>query len=334
MTEGKAFARRPDGGPDMDDGYAFHLENAKFVKALEFLATSIGIEFIDATLRGVEKDAQTITSIVLEDGRKLSADFFIDASGFRSELLGKALEEPFINFSKSLFNDRAILGSWQRGSDELILPYTTAETMNAGWSWRIDHEDVINRGYVFCSSHISEEDARKEFAAKNPRAKVNDRLIKFRTGRYQRDWVGNVMAIGNACGFVEPLEATSLMMICWQCQTFVDMVKHVGPTPSVRDLYNRVWCTAWDEVRDFLLLHFKTNTRIDTPYSLPACRTPMPPASRSYWTSTPRMVPRVFAGTSSLHRKANSVSKGTWCNSSVTACRTATSTCQPPPSSS
>ena len=189
MSEGKAFARRPDGTPEMGDGYAFHLENAKFVKALEFLATSLGIEFIDGTLAGVEKDGQTITTLVLQDGRKLSADFFVDASGFRSELLGKALEEPFVSFSKSLFNDRAILASWERGNDESILPYTTAETMDAGWSWRIDHEQVINRGYVFCSSHISEEEARREFAAKNPRAKLNDRLIKFRTGRYQRGWV-------------------------------------------------------------------------------------------------------------------------------------------------
>lgn len=265
MAEGKAFVRQTNGTPDIDSGHAFHLENVKFVKALEHLAQSLGIEFIDGTIRGAEKSENGICAVLLEDGRELKADFFIDASGFRSELLGKALQEPFIGFEKSLFNDRAILGTWER-TGEPILPYTTAETMDAGWSWRIDHERSINRGYVYCSNHISDEDARNEFAVKNPKAKINDRIVRFRTGRYQRSWVGNVMAIGNSFGFVEPLEATAIMMICWQCQTFADVVQFVGPTPAIRSLFNTQCSTAWDEIRDFLTLHFKTNTRLDTPY--------------------------------------------------------------------
>jgi len=265
MNEGKAFPRRSDGMPDMELGHAFHLENAKFVKMLETVAVQRGVEFIDGTLGGTEKGPEGISALVLEDGRKLSADFFIDASGFRCELLGKVLEEPFVRFDQSLFNDRAILGTWERG-DEPILPYTTAETMNSGWSWQIDHERTINRGYVYCSSHISDEEARSEFAAKNPKAKISDRIIRFQPGRRQRSWLGNVMAIGNASGFVEPLEATALMIICWQCQAFVELAHHVGTTTRVRDLFNRLSATAWDEVRDFLTLHFKVNTRLDTPY--------------------------------------------------------------------
>jgi tryptophan halogenase len=138
--------------------------------------------------------------------------------------------------------------------------------MNAGWCWRIDHERIINRGYVYCSSDISDEEARNEFATKNPRAKISDRIVRFRTGRHERSWVGNVMAIGNSFGFVEPLEATALMLICWQCQSFVDLVQYVGPTPGIRDLFNSLCAKHWDETRDFLTLHFKTNTRLDTPY--------------------------------------------------------------------
>jgi tryptophan halogenase len=265
MLEGKAFARRKDGLPDIDGGHAFHLENAKFVKALEWFAVDRNIEFIDGTIQSAQKSEQGLSGVTLEDGRTLTADFFIDASGFRSELIGKALAEPFISFSKSLFNDRAILGSWDR-SNEPILPYTTAETMDAGWSWRIDHEKTINRGYVYCSNHITDEQARSEFADKNPKAKISDRIVRFRTGRHERSWVGNVMAVGNAFGFVEPLEATALMMTCWQCQSFTDMVGDVGDTPSVRDLFNKLWSVAWDEIRDFLTLHFKVNTRLNTPY--------------------------------------------------------------------
>jgi tryptophan halogenase len=201
----------------------------------------------------------------------LTADFFIDASGFRSELLGRTLQEPFISYSASLFNDRAILGGWER-TDEPILPYTTAETMQSGWSWQIDHEHLINRGYVYCSSMISDDHAREEFQSKNPKARINDRVVRFRTGRYQRSWVGNVIAIGNSSGFVEPLESTSLMVICWQCQTAVELLKHVGQTPTLRKFFNRIWADTWDEIRDFLALHFVANTRLDTPYWR-ACRT-------------------------------------------------------------
>ncbi len=206
-----------------------------------------------------------ISAIVLQDGRRLAAEFFIDASGFRSELLGRALKEPFISYSASLFNDRAVVGSWPR-TDETILPYTTAETMDAGWCWQIEHVNEINRGYVYSSSAISDDDARAEFQRKNPKVQIRDRIVKFLTGRYRRGWVDNVMAIGNACGFVEPLESSSLMVICWQCETFVELVRYVGITPTIQDLFNTKWAVTWDELRDFLTLHFCANTRLNTPY--------------------------------------------------------------------
>jgi tryptophan halogenase len=266
MDAQKAFARRGNCNvPDIDAGHAFHLENAKFVRMLEVLAGDCGIQFIDGKVSGAERGPAGLSAVMLEDGRRLKADFFIDASGFRSELLGKEMKEPYISFDKSLFNDRAILASWDR-TTEPTLPYTTAETMDAGWAWRIDHERTINRGYVYSSAHISDEQARDEFAGKNPGARIGDRIIRFRSGRYERAWVGNVLAVGNACGFVEPLEATALMLLCWQCQTFVDLVRYVSPTPSIRNLFNRTWQLAWDDVRDFLTLHYKINTRLDTPY--------------------------------------------------------------------
>jgi tryptophan halogenase len=204
---------------------------------------------------------------VLSDGRRLEADFFIDASGFRSELLGRTLAEPFISFAPSLFCDRAIVGSWKR-TDEPILPYTTAETMDAGWCWRIEHEDAVNRGYVYSSDAISDDQARQEFLAKNPKAKTWDRVVQFVSGRYHRGWVGNVMGLGNACGFVEPLEATALMVVCWQCRTFIDMLLHCGaaPTPTMQKLFNHSWAATWDEIRDFLTLHYYTNTRLDNAF--------------------------------------------------------------------
>jgi len=261
----KVFARQPSGAPHLPPGHAFHLENVKLVSALEVFCGEVGVQIIDGEMEAAQRGAGGIESLLLKDGRRMAADFFIDASGFRSELLGRALAEPFISFAPSLFNDRAILGSWQR-TDEPILPYTTAETMDAGWCWRIDHERVINRGYVYCSGAISEEAARTEFARKNPKARLADRVVKFRSGRYQRAWVENVMAVGNACGFVEPLESTSLMVICGQCQNFAELVKYVGAKRGVQDLLNSDVAATWDDIRDFLTLHFWPNTLLDTPY--------------------------------------------------------------------
>jgi tryptophan 7-halogenase len=266
MAEKKVFDRQPNGGgPIIPTWHAFHLDNPKLVRGLEQFASELGIELIDAVVEGAECGPAGIAAIVLQDGRRLAADFFIDASGFRSELLGRTLEEPFISYSDSLFNDRAMVGSWPR-TDEPILPYTTAETMDAGWCWQIEHRDEINRGYVYSSAAISDDAARAELERKNPKVQIRDRIIKFRTGRFRRAWVDNVVAIGNACGFVEPLESSALMVVCWQCETFIELVNFVGITPSIQNFFNLKWADTWDELRDFLTLHFCANTRLDTPY--------------------------------------------------------------------
>ena len=268
MGQQKAFARQPNGGgPSIDDAHAFHLDNPKLVKTLETLARDLGIEFIEANVSGAARGPAGIASVKLDDGRSLEADFFIDASGFRSELLGRTLDEPFVSFAPSLFSDRAVVGNWQR-TDEPILPYTVAETMDAGWCWQIDHETSINRGYVFSSQALTDDQARDEFLRKNPKAKTWDHVVKFRSGRYQRGWVGNVLGVGNACGFVEPLEATALMVVCWQLRSFADMLLQSGanPPPTMQDLFNRQWAATWDEIRDFLTLHYYANTRLDTPF--------------------------------------------------------------------
>ena len=115
------------------------------------LARNVGIEIIDGKVTQVERGPEGVAALHLEDGRKFTADLYIDSSGFRSELLGRAFEEPYVSYSPALFCDRAVIGGWDRGADEPILPYTTAETMDAGWAWQIEHEHHINRGYVYSS---------------------------------------------------------------------------------------------------------------------------------------------------------------------------------------
>ncbi len=157
----------PLGKPVIKGNYAFHIENHRLVSCLESIARRNGVEFADDTLDRAETANGQVTALHFKSGETRTADLYVDASGFRAELIGKALEEPFKSFSSGLFCDRAVIGGWER-TDEPILPYTTAETMDAGWAWQIEHETFINRGYVYGSAFISDEDAQAELLAKNP----------------------------------------------------------------------------------------------------------------------------------------------------------------------
>jgi tryptophan halogenase len=269
MWHGKAFAKHDNGCPDIQGWHAFHIENEKLVAVLELCACECGVEIIDGRVTGADRLPQgEIAAVHLEDGQRLAADFFIDCSGFRSELLGKLLEEPYQSFSDALFCDRAVIGGWDRAADEPILPYTTAEQMDAGWSWQIEHEHHVNRGYVYSSSFISDEQAEEEFLRKNPKAPKSPRIVKFRSGCYRRQWVENVVAIGNSGGFVEPLEATALMIVCGNLQTLVEMLNRsrLMPTPTLRDLFNELTGKGWADIRDFLALHYKLNRAPQTSF--------------------------------------------------------------------
>ncbi|MEO7317688.1 MAG: FAD-dependent oxidoreductase [Chthoniobacteraceae bacterium] len=266
MHERKALARLQNGSPLVQRNLAYHLENADFVAALEHYALALGIVFTEGKMQSVERGPEGVAAIVLESDERVTADLFVDASGFRSELLGAALEEPFQSFEDTLFCDRAIAGGWER-ADEPVLPYTVAETMDAGWAWQIEHERHINRGYVFSSAFLSDAAAEAEFRRKNPKVQKT-RIVKWRTGRRARTWVGNVVALGNSAGFVEPLEATAIFVICNAARALAVALidSERDPQPTARESYNNMVNRMWDEIRDFLAVHYRFNTRLDTPF--------------------------------------------------------------------
>jgi tryptophan 7-halogenase len=258
-----------NGWPVFDGHYAYHFENERFVRFLETYAAGQGVELVDATIADVRRDDHGIAGLLLQSGREESADLYVDCSGFRSLLLGRTLQEPFVSYRSSLFCERAIVGGWDRQGPEeqVIKPYTTCETMDAGWAWQIEHEHRINRGYVYCPAFISDEQAEAELRAKNPRLGPT-RVIRFVSGRYERAWVQNVVAIGNASGFVEPLEATALGAIAHQSRALSETLwrSEMQPRPSHVTLYNRMHEQYWDPIRNFLAIHYKYNRRLDTPF--------------------------------------------------------------------
>ena len=252
--EGRSFA--------IDPRAAYHLPNARFVDYLRRQSLESGASLIEDEVQEVVRtESGDVDALRLQGGREVRGDLFIDCSGFRSLLLGETLAEPYVSYADTLFCDRAVIGSWQR--DDQIQPYTTASTMDHGWAWRIDFPDVVTRGYVFSSAFCSDDDAARELQAKNPQLGEDPdlRVLRFPSGRYARHWVRNVVAVGNAAGFVEPLEATALHCIVEQLYQLADgLIDADGaPTPGLRDLLNAAFQRNWDDVRDFLALHYKFN---------------------------------------------------------------------------
>jgi tryptophan halogenase len=271
MSADLAFVRKENGDPLIERNFGYHIDNVPFVAFLEAKARQVGIEIINDTLLQARVGPQGVEALHLASGQVRQADLYVDCSGFRSELLGKALGERYIDFRPTLFCDRAVTGDWKR-TDEPIHPYTTAETMDAGWCWRIEHVATVIRGYVYSSAHLGDDEAEAEFRRKNPRLSRTWR-VKFRSGRYDRSWVKNVVAVGNASGFVEPLEATSLHCICIESRTLAGILQDSDqrPTPTLRETYNRLAAKLWDEIRWFLGVHYKFNARLDTSF-WKACR--------------------------------------------------------------
>ncbi len=266
MSHNKAFLRNQYGGPHIGTDVGYHIENKMFVEFLEAYAAGLGVGITDDTVLEVQQNDHGLTGLVLKSGGTATADLYVDSSGFASVLLGQALGEPFVSYKPTLFCDRAVVGGWDR-TDEPIQPYTTGEGMNAGWCWRIDHEHRINRGYVYSSDFLADDEAEREFRAKNPKVGPA-RVVKFRSGRYERAWVKNVVGVGNACGFVEPLEATSLGVICDECDSLVNSLAEtdLDPGPAVVGHYNKRNAGKWDQIRQFLAVHYKFNTRFETPF--------------------------------------------------------------------
>ncbi|MEZ5714737.1 MAG: tryptophan halogenase family protein [Paracoccaceae bacterium] len=248
--------------------YGYHIDNARFLAWLSALAGEHGVEHVEGTILATEKDeAGDITALKLDGDRRIEADLYIDCSGFKSLLLGQEMGAEFRSFAPALRCDTAIVGDIPRKG--AILPYTSAETMENGWCWKIELPERVSVGYVHSSSHIGLDEARAELLAKNPALKEDGlRTIRFPSGRRESFWVGNVIGIGNASGFVEPLESTALHVICdelvFVAAALLDSDYRIEPA-AVEDA-NQSFRRLWDATRDFLTVHYKFNTRSDSAF--------------------------------------------------------------------
>ncbi len=270
MAAGKGPVVRDDDGAVRsllsEMPFAYHLDNQRLVAFLQKLAHERGIGRQLATIASVERGPDgSIAALVTDDARRLSFDLYLDCSGFASLLLGRTLETPWQSYAGSLFNDRALVGGWSHGGR--FDPFTRIETMQAGWCWTIPTPEANHSGYVFSSSFLSPEGAERELRAHLPT--IGDtRLVRFRTGRFRDAWVHNVIGLGNAYGFVEPLESTSLHLVIHavgELRRAVSMMGSGDDEPA-RRLFNERVGAHWDYLRDFLAVHFRFNERVASDY--------------------------------------------------------------------
>ncbi len=247
--------------------YAYHFDAGLYARALRALAEGLGVIRHEGRITGVARDGETgdITAITLADGRTMAAEFWLDCSGFRGLLIAETLATPFIDWTHWLPCDRAIAVPCAHagGTDGAgFTPYTRSTAHAAGWQWRIPLQHRIGNGHVFSSAFMAEDEAAAILMANlDGPALADPRLLKFTTGRRAQTWAHNVVAIGLAAGFMEPLESTSLHLV----QSGLMRLLALWPTGAmeahVRDEFNRMSATEWERIRDFLILHYHLNSR-------------------------------------------------------------------------
>ena len=243
--------------------YAYHFDAGLFGLFLRSVAEQRGAVRREGKVCDVIQDPESgdVRSLVLESGETISGDLFIDCSGFQSLLLGKTLGVEWEDWSKWLPCDRAFAVPSER--DELS-PYTRSTAMEAGWRWRIPLQHRTGNGYVFSSSFIDESEAADSLLRSlDTKVLGEPRLLKFTTGRRTVGWEKNCVAVGLASGFFEPLESTSIYLIQVAIMNLVHLLPEKGIDPRLRDEFNRLMDVQYERIRDFLILHYKLNSRDD-----------------------------------------------------------------------
>jgi tryptophan 7-halogenase len=247
--------------------YAYHMDSSLYVSYLETYAAALGVKTILGPIGKVSQNHDTgfVTELTLKDGQVLTADLFLDCSGSKSVLSQAVLKSGFDDWSAFLPCDTMISVASARGGD--FTPYMRATAREAGWQWRSPLQHRTSTGYVFARDFLSLDDAIASLMDNlDGRAIGSPSQLSFKNGKNQRPFSKNVVAIGGAAGFLEPLEATGLHLI----QSALFRLLTLWPTNLCEDVvvneYNKVTALEWELARDFLILHYKATTRTDSPF--------------------------------------------------------------------
>lgn len=247
--------------------YAFHFDASRYGRMLREYAEQRGAKrlegkIVEVKLRGTDG---FIEAVVLESGESIEGDLFIDCSGFRGLLIEGALHAGFDDWREYLPCDRAVAITANNGA--VIRPFTQAMARPAGWQWRIPQQHRSGDGHVYCSEFMSDDEATSILLAglEGP-ALSEPRLIRISTGVRRHLWLGNCVAIGLAGGFIEPLESTGIHLAQSGISRLLALFPDAGFDPAIIAEYNRQMRQEYEQVRDFVVLHYRATERRDTPF--------------------------------------------------------------------
>ncbi|KHS44045.1 tryptophan halogenase family protein [Novosphingobium subterraneum] len=253
--------------PDDRMNYAYQLDSGLYAKFLRAMAEADGTIRIEGKIARVELDGETgdIAALVLEGDRRIAGDLFIDCTGFRALLIEGALRAGYDDWTHWLPCDSAI--AIQTSSVRPPVPYTRAIAHEAGWQWRIPLQHRQGNGVVYCSDYLAHEAALKKLLLTVEGEKlVKPNHIRFRTGARRKQWHRNCVAVGLSGGFMEPLESTSIHLIQRAILRIVRMLPAGAISQRDIDEFNDQQFTDMEQIRDFLVLHYKATDRRDTPF--------------------------------------------------------------------
>jgi len=247
--------------------YGYHFDSHLLGEFLATLAKKRGVVHKQAKVVTVTKQANgDIASLITSEQQELAADWFVDCSGFASVLMQQHLGVKFNSYKDNLFNDSAVV--MPSKIDAVIPVETKATAIKNGWCWKIPLTNRYGNGYVYSSDFINAEQAELEFrqhlnAVDDPQA---CRHLKMKVGSLEAHWQNNCIALGLSQGFIEPLEATALHLVQICTEMFMDKFAAGGFSAQYQADYNLAAKERFERVRDYIVAHYKLNTRDDSDY--------------------------------------------------------------------
>ena len=295
-AEAGKFAHLPKNGLN----YAYHLDATAYGQFLRKFSENLGVKRSEGKISNVKTCPTTgnIQSLQLESGEVVEGDLFIDCTGFRGLLIEQTLHSGYEDWSHWLPCDRAMPAQTHSvGPPE---PYTRSVAHGAGWRWRIPLQHRVGNGLVYCSRYMSDDEANSLLLESIDGEPITEpRVIRFQTGRRLKQWNKNCVAVGLSSGFLEPLESTSIHLIQQSILRLIKMFPREGIKQVDIDEFNKQTLNSFDNVRDFIILHYHATERTDTAFWR-HCRNMEIPKSLDQRLTLFRETGRLFLGDAEL----------------------------------